>query len=58
VAREEKNNQFNGSHFTGTFAVVGGGECRFIRLVNLGRNYCGNDALEISAWEIFGVLIE
>jgi hypothetical protein len=54
VAREE----VNGDRFTGTFAVAGGGECRFIRLVNIGRNHNRNDYLCISAWEIFGRLIE
>jgi hypothetical protein len=58
VACEENNWQLNGKHFTGTFPVVGGGECRFIRLVNIGRNHRGSDCLWISAWEIFGSLIE
>jgi hypothetical protein len=58
VAREEDNEQLKGSHSTGTFAVAGCGKCRFIRLVNIGRNHFGNDALMISAWEIFGSLIE
>jgi hypothetical protein len=26
--------------------------------VNIGRNHRGNDAIDISAWEIFGSLIE
>jgi hypothetical protein len=43
---------------TGTFAVADGGECRFIRLVNIARNHLGNDCLFISAWEIFGNLIK
>jgi hypothetical protein len=58
VAREENNKQLNGKFRTGTFGVVGGGECRFIRLVNIGRNHRGSDRLRISAWEIFGSLIE
>jgi hypothetical protein len=53
VAREE-----NDSRFTATFAVAGGGECRFIRLVQIGRNQHGGDQLAISAWEIFGNLFE
>jgi hypothetical protein len=40
------------------FAVQGGGECHFIRLVNIGRNHWGSDDICISAWEIFGNLIE
>jgi hypothetical protein len=58
VAREEDNEQLNGKFFTGTFAVVDGRECRFIRLVNIGRNHRGDDMLAISAWEIFGSLVE
>jgi hypothetical protein len=57
VAREE-NNKLNGKWFTATFAVAGGGECRFIRLVNIGRNHAGYDQLWISAWEIFGGLVD
>jgi hypothetical protein len=58
VAREEDNEQLNGELLTGTFAVADGGECRFIRLVNIGRSYGGSDWLMISAWEIFGSLID
>jgi hypothetical protein len=39
VAREKDNKQLNGYLFTGIFAVAGGEECRFIRLVNIGRNH-------------------
>jgi hypothetical protein len=58
VAREEDNKQLNGKWFTATFPVAGGEECRFIRLVNIGRNHFRNDCLYISGWEIFGNLIE
>jgi hypothetical protein len=58
VAREEDNKQLNGKYFTGTFAVADGGECRFIRLVNIGRNHDRDDCLHICAWEIFGSLVE
>jgi hypothetical protein len=50
--------QLNASRFTATFAVAGGGACRFIRLLNMGRNQYGDDQSCISGWEIFGVLIE
>jgi hypothetical protein len=43
---------------TGAFAVAGGDEYRSSRLVNIGTNYNGNDRILISAWEIFGSLIE
>jgi predicted nucleic acid-binding Zn-ribbon protein len=58
VALEEDNKQLDGSGFTGTFAVAGGEECRFVRLVNIGRNHDGGDCLYITAWEIFGSLVE
>jgi hypothetical protein len=58
VAREEGNSQLDGSRFAGTFRVAGAEECRFIRLVQIGRNHWGDDCLQISAWEIFGSLVE
>jgi hypothetical protein len=58
VDHQEDNKQLKGTWFTGTFAVAGVGECRFIRLVNIGRNHFGDDQLLISAWEIFGTLLE
>jgi hypothetical protein len=58
VAREEDNEQLNGWWFTGTFAVTAGGECRFIRLVNIDKSHRGDDCLLITAWEIFGSLAE
>jgi hypothetical protein len=58
VAREKGNDRLNGKLFVDTFAVTGCGECRFIRLVNIGRNHARNDCMNISAWEIFGSLIE
>jgi hypothetical protein len=58
VAHKEDNEQLNDRRFTATFAVAGGGECWFIRLVNVGRNHLGSDRLSISAWEIFGNLTE
>jgi hypothetical protein len=58
VAREDDNTQLNGRRFTAIFAVAVSGECRFIRLVNIGRNHEGTSALCISAWEIFRALFE
>jgi hypothetical protein len=58
VDHHENNKQLNGHNLTATFAVADGRECRFIRLVNVGGNHKNNDALMISAWEIFGTLIE
>jgi hypothetical protein len=47
VAHEVDNEQLNGSWFAGIFPVAGGGECRFVRLVNIGRTHCGDDCLLI-----------
>jgi hypothetical protein len=58
VAREDGDKHLNGIWSTATFAVAGGGEFRFIRLVNVGRTHQGNEGICISAWEIFGSLIE
>jgi hypothetical protein len=58
VACEKDNEQLNGCWLTGTFAVAGGGKCRFIQFMNISRNHGGNDCLAISAWEIFGALLE
>jgi hypothetical protein len=58
VDHQEDNKQLDGCGFTGTFAVPGGAECRFIRLVNIGGDHCGSGTVRISAWEIFGSLVE
>jgi hypothetical protein len=58
VAREEDSKQLDGAHCTATSAVAGGEKCRFIRLVQIGRNHFGDDRLFISAWKIFGSLFE
>jgi hypothetical protein len=58
ISQQKNNKQLNGERFTTTFTTTGAGECRFIRLVNIGRNHRGYDTLCISAWEIFGTLFE
>jgi hypothetical protein len=58
VALEEDNKQLNGKFRSATFPVADNRECRFIRLVNIGRNHWGSDQISISGWEIFGSLIE
>jgi hypothetical protein len=58
VDPREDSKSLNGKWFTGTFAIAGAGECRFIRLVNIGKNYFRDDHLCISAWEIFGSLVD
>jgi hypothetical protein len=42
AAREEDDYQLNGESFACTVAVAGGGECRFIRLVNIGADLAHN----------------
>jgi hypothetical protein len=58
INHKEDNEELNGQFFVGTFEVTAAEHCRFIRLVNIGKNHRGNDALCISGWEIFGTLIE
>jgi hypothetical protein len=54
----ENNCELNDGESTKRFEVARSQECRLIRLINIGRNHAGNDALVISAFEIFGTLIE
>jgi hypothetical protein len=56
VASEGNDGSLNYAY--ATFSVPSGEECRFIRLVNIGKNSRGDDCLCISAWEIFGILVE
>jgi hypothetical protein len=58
VDNKENNEDLDRESRTGTFAVAEGDPCRFIRLVQIGRNQSGDDRLWIEAWEIFGTLIE
>jgi hypothetical protein len=58
VDHQKNNKQFNGGFRTNTLALTSGRECRFIRLVNIGRNHFGNDILAVSVWEIFAELVE
>jgi hypothetical protein len=58
VDHRENNNELNGKLLLRTFAVADAAPCRFIRLVNIGKNHWGNDQPCMSAWEIFGRLIE
>jgi hypothetical protein len=58
IDHKENSNELNGRWFTRIFAVAEAEPSCFIRLVNIGRNHRGDDLLWISAWEIFGTLIE
>jgi hypothetical protein len=55
---KQNNSQLDDRNVTVRFEVSRSEECRFLRLVNIGRNHAGNDAMVISALEIFGNLIE
>jgi hypothetical protein len=57
IDRREDNGELNGYKFTATFSVSKICECRMVRIANIGTNWVGSDALEISAFEIFGALI-
>jgi hypothetical protein len=54
----ENNTELNGKSIMKTFAVTGAQECRFLRLVHIGRSHHGHDRLAISAWEIFSTLVQ
>jgi hypothetical protein len=58
IDRREISEQFANEKVTKTFPIAGRTNCRFLRLVNIGRNHGGNDALALEAWEVFGNLIE
>jgi hypothetical protein len=58
IANEEDNQQLKGGLFIVTFDAVNGRECRYVRLVNIGRNHGGNDDICIAVWEIFGRFVE
>jgi hypothetical protein len=57
IDRRDNNNDLNGKSIVCTFTIAASRQCRFIRLVNIGRNQHGDDSIAISAWEIFGGLI-
>jgi hypothetical protein len=56
--RREGNDKLNGFNVTRTFKVTRRQQCRYIRVVNVGRNHNGNDALSLASFEIFGFLID
>jgi hypothetical protein len=58
VDRRENNDDLNGAYAALVFPVARGRPCRFIRLVNVGRNHFGYDCLMVTAWEVFGHLTE
>jgi hypothetical protein len=55
---QEWNAELDGTDALIVFEVAASEEGRFVRLVNIGRNHYGSEALRIPAFEIFGSLIE
>jgi hypothetical protein len=54
----EDNSELNEKNVTGTFEVGRSQICRYMKLTNIGRNHRGSDQLIISAFDIFGSLID
>jgi hypothetical protein len=58
VDEREDNSDVNETDVTGLFSVARKEVGRFVRLVNIGRDHSEDDCLCISAWEVFGTLLE
>jgi hypothetical protein len=58
IDRREGDGSLNGPYLTKIFATAGATICQYVRLSNIGRNHFGTDCLVISAFELFGTLIE
>jgi hypothetical protein len=58
IDHRENNAELNEPLKTKVFEVCACDASRFIRLAQIGRNHYGNSELCISAWEIFGRVIE
>jgi hypothetical protein len=56
--RRENNTELNSQGAIATFPVSRSDEVHMIRLRQLGKNSNDNDYLQVSAIEIFGVLVE
>jgi hypothetical protein len=58
IDHREQDQELNGAKVLRTFRVTEARPCRFLRLVQIGRNHRGDDCLCVSAWEMFGSLLE
>jgi hypothetical protein len=58
VDHKENNSELNAMNVTRVFEVSRSEMCRFVKLVNIGRNHFNNDQIVISSFEIFGSLFE
>jgi hypothetical protein len=58
IDRRKDNSDLKASHSVASFSVSNSAECRFIRLTQTGPNHNQTHELRISAFEIFGTLLE
>jgi hypothetical protein len=58
IGHWENNSDLNKENTTCVFPVTEGEICRFLRLVNIGKNHFGHDMLAIAGFEVFDTLIE
>jgi hypothetical protein len=59
IDRKTNNQDFKAHAWeTASFAVSKSAECRFIRLTQTGKRHYPDDCLSISAFELFGTLLE
>jgi hypothetical protein len=58
IDHQQNSSELNGSMKAATFKVQKRVQCRFIRLTNIGATARGDNYLHLSAWEIFGTLIQ
>jgi hypothetical protein len=52
------NSDLNGSGLIGTYEVARPVKCRFARWHQIGKNHLGSDYLQISGFEVYGILRE
>jgi hypothetical protein len=58
IDRRENNDDLDGQNIVYPFSISAGRDARFIRLRQIGKNHIGGWCIMISAFEIFGTLIE
>jgi hypothetical protein len=58
ISRQADTNDLDGFYRLATYPVSGSDTCRFVRLTQTGKNQRGSDFLALTAFEIFGELIE
>jgi hypothetical protein len=58
IDRKTDNENFEDGWPRASYAVSNSAECRFIRLTQTGKNRWAEDVLRITAFEVFGTLLE